>query len=120
MTEHESKKIVESIESKLGFSPKILHMIGDLDPDLLKSYQKCEKGLLSDGALSAKIKVLMALAVVASQRCEPCVVSQMKSALNQGATKEEIMETLGVIFVTSGAPGIATCREALKLLEESM
>lgn len=59
----------------------------------------------------------MALAVVASQRCEACTVSQMKSALNNCVTKEEIMETTNVIFLTSGAPGIATCREALKLIE---
>jgi alkylhydroperoxidase/carboxymuconolactone decarboxylase family protein YurZ len=42
----------------------------------------------------------------------------MKSALNHGATEEEIMETLEVIFLTSGAPAVAACREALKLLKE--
>jgi len=115
MSEH--KEILKNIEEKIGFKPGILHMLGELDPDFLTSYNRCDKKLLADGALSAKTKVLMALAVVASQRCEACTVSQMKSALNNGATKEEIMETMNVIFLTSGAPGVATCKEALKLLE---
>jgi len=61
--------------------------------------------------------VLMSLAVMASQRCEPCCVSQMRSALHHGATEDEIMETLNVIFITSGAPGVASCRQALNVLQ---
>jgi alkylhydroperoxidase/carboxymuconolactone decarboxylase family protein YurZ len=37
--------------------------------------------------------------------------------LNHGATKEEIIETMNVIFITSGAPGVAACRKALNLLQ---
>jgi len=107
---------LESIEGKMGFYPEIMGMIREMSPELFEFYKQCDKGLLTDGALPAKIKVLMALAVVASQRCDSCCVSQMRSALNHGATKEEIMDTLNVIFVTSGAPGVATCRQALKLL----
>jgi AhpD family alkylhydroperoxidase len=113
----EQKKIIEDIGEKLGFEPQVLHTIGELDPDFLQAYHKCDKKLLSDGALTAKAKVLMALAVVASQRCESCTVAQMRSALKQGATKEEIMETMEVVFLTSGAPGVASCREALKLVK---
>ena len=115
MNEHE--RIIENIGDKLGFEPQILHTVAQLDPDFLQTYHKCDKRMLSDGALPAKMKVLMALAVVASQRCESCTVAQMRSALNQGATKEEIMETMEVVFITSGAPGVASCREALKLVK---
>ncbi len=115
MSEH--KKIIENIGKKIGFEPEVLHTVGELDPEFLQAYHKCDKKMLSDGALPAKMKALMGLAVVASQRCEACTVSQMRNALNQGATKEEIMETMEVIFLTSGAPGIAACRDALKLVK---
>lgn len=101
----------------MGFTPEILNLMGDMNPELFAHYKKCEEGIQEDGALSAKVKVLMGLAVVASQRCEPCCESQMRSALHHGATKEEIMETMNVIFITSGAPGVAACRKALKLIE---
>lgn len=80
MNEHE--RIIENIGDKLGFEPQILHTVAQLDPDFLQTYHKCDKRMLSDGALPAKMKVLMAL-----------------------------------VFITSGAPGVASCREALKLVK---
>jgi AhpD family alkylhydroperoxidase len=120
MSEHEElehKELLDSMSEKLGFTPRILETVGDLDPDFLKKYNRCNHKLLSDGALPAKMKILMALAVVASKQCDRCTVVQMQSALKNGATKEEIMETMEVIYITSGAPAIASCREALKQLK---
>ncbi|HEY6585813.1 MAG TPA: carboxymuconolactone decarboxylase family protein [Candidatus Methanoperedens sp.] len=113
----EPKKVIDSIEGKMGFTPEIMNMMGEMNPDMFEHYKKCDDQIQEDGALSAKAKVLMSLAVMAAQRCEPCCESQMRSALNHGATKEEIMETMNVIFITSGAPGVAACRRALKLIE---
>ena len=113
----EHKELLGSMSEKLGFTPHILEILGELDSESLKRYNRCNKKLLSDGALPAKTKILVALAVVASKQCERCTVVQMKSALNNGATKEEILELMDVIFITSGAPAVAACRDALKLLK---
>lgn len=115
--ELEHKELIESMSEKLGFTPHILEILGDLDEESLKKYNRCNNKLLSDGALPAKVKILIALAVVASKQCERCTVVQMQSALKNGATKEEIMEVMDVIFITSGAPAVAACRDALKLLK---
>jgi alkylhydroperoxidase/carboxymuconolactone decarboxylase family protein YurZ len=96
MSEH--KEIFKNIEKKIGFKPGILHMLGELDPDFLTSYNRCDKKLLAD--VASKTKVLMALAVVGSQRS--CTVLQMKSALNNGATKEEIMQRSSEIIRIKG------------------
>ncbi|MFZ2497217.1 MAG: carboxymuconolactone decarboxylase family protein [Methanosarcina sp.] len=113
----EHKELLESMSEKLGFTPHILEILGELDSESLHKYNRCNKKLLSDGALPAKTKILIALAVVASKQCERCTVVQMQSALKNGATKEEIMEVMDVIFITSGAPAVAACRDALKLLK---
>jgi AhpD family alkylhydroperoxidase len=113
----EHEELLGSMSEKLGFTPHILEILGELDSESLKRYNRCNKKLLSDGALPAKTKILVALAVVASKQCERCTVVQMKSALNNGATKEEILELMDVIFITSGAPAVAACRDALKLLK---
>lgn len=115
MGEHE--ELIEKMSEKLGFTPQILETLGELDPEFLQKYKRCDHKLLSDGALPAKVKILIALAVVASKQCERCTVVQMQSALKNGATKEEIMEVMDVIFITSGAPAVAACRDALKLLK---
>lgn len=111
------KELVGDMSDKLGFTPEILNVLHDLDSEFLNKYNMCNHKLLKDGALSAKTKILMALAVVASKQCEKCVVSQMRSALKNGVTKEEIMEAMDIIFITSGAPAVAACKDALKLLK---
>ena len=113
----EPKKVIESIDGKMGFTPEIMNMMEEINQELFEHYKKCDDGIQEDGALPAKVKVLMSLAVMASQRCDVCCESQMRSALNHGATKEEIMETMNVIFITSGAPGVASCRKALNMLQ---
>lgn len=116
MKEQSGKEIVHSIGEKMGFTPHVLETLAELDEDFVKRYGACDGRLLTDGVLPAKTKILMALAVVASKQCESCVMSQMRSAIHNGATKEEIMETMEVISITSGAPAVAACREALKVL----
>ncbi|KXS44882.1 carboxymuconolactone decarboxylase family protein [Methanolobus zinderi] len=111
------EEILDDMSDKLGFTPQILETLGELEPEFLKKYNMCNNKILEDGVLPAKTKILMALAVVASKQCERCVISQMKSALKNGATKDEIMETMDVIFMTSGAPAVAACRDALKMLK---
>jgi AhpD family alkylhydroperoxidase len=114
----ENEKIIESMSEKLGFTPKIVEKMKELHPEMMHFYKKCDHKILSDGVLPAKTKVLIALGIVASQRCETCVVSQIKNALAHGATKEEILEVLEVIFMTSGATAVAACRQGLTLLED--
>nr|QNO47541.1 hypothetical protein GGGHDLIA_00031 [Methanosarcinales archaeon ANME-2c ERB4] len=70
------KQIVENISKKIGFTPDIMKTIGEIDPSFLRMYHKCDEGLLKDGALSVKVKTLMALAAVAAQRCEPRVMKR--------------------------------------------
>ena len=84
----EPKKIIESIDEKMGFTPEIMNMMGEMNPELFEHYKKCDDGIQEDGALSAKVKVLMSLAVMASQRCDPCCESQMRSALTTAPRKK--------------------------------
>ena len=115
MEEQSGKEIVHSIGEKMGFEPHVLETLVEINEDFVKQYGRCNGKLLTDGALPAKMKILMALAIVASKQCESCVVSQMKSAIHNGATKDEIMEVMEVISITSGAPAVAACREALRV-----
>jgi alkylhydroperoxidase/carboxymuconolactone decarboxylase family protein YurZ len=116
MEKDEVKKQLEFAKESMGFIPEIMSMIGKELPEWFSLYRASDKAMWKDTALSAKIKVLMAMAVVAGRLCPECVEMQMKSALNHGATKEEILDTLGVVFVTSGAPGVNVCKDALKKL----
>ncbi|GAB6189334.1 carboxymuconolactone decarboxylase family protein [Marinitoga arctica] len=59
----------------------------------------------SDGSLLGKHKLLMALAISAIIKCEPCVKGYVKLAYENGVTEEELLETLDVIMTMGGCPG---------------
>ena len=71
-----------------------------------------------DGALSRSFKELLALAISISVRCDSCIISHTHNALEAGATKEEVMETLAVAMQMCGGPAIVEGYRLVQILEE--
>jgi AhpD family alkylhydroperoxidase len=105
---------LKELRDDMGFSPELLKLVYESHPQMFDVIYHMDKNLLSDGKLSAKMKRLIAFAVVSATSCEACATAQMKAAMNMGATQEEILETLGVLVVTAGMPAVAIAREAFK------
>lgn len=92
-----------------------LEVFETLDPELLKLVQDTRRFALDeDGALPGKYKYLIALAMDASKGAIRSVTGLAKAAMQAGATKEEIAETLRVAQYISGVGGIYTAAVALK------
>lgn len=90
-----------------------LKIIETQDPDLFKNVQDTRALALSDGALPSKTKLLMAMALDASHGTVDGVRSLAQAAMNAGATKEEIMETVRVAQFISGVGCVYTAARAL-------
>jgi AhpD family alkylhydroperoxidase len=105
---------LKELRQDMGFSPALLKLVYESHPKMFDVIYKMDKELLGDGALSAKTKRLIALAVVSAMGCEACATAQMRAAMNMGASREEVLDTLGVLVVTAGMPAVATAREALR------
>nr|WP_320192629.1 carboxymuconolactone decarboxylase family protein [uncultured Desulfobacter sp.] len=78
-----------------------------------------EKTAYADGALNEKTKRLMALAIALGVGCENCILGQANAAIAQGATKEEILETLGVVISMRGTTGVAESLKIIQMLDET-
>ena len=85
-----------------------------LDPELLKLVDQTKALALNDGALPMKFKLLIALALDASQGTAEGVMSLAQQALNAGATKEEIMEAVRVAQYVCGVGCVYTAAHAFK------
>ena len=51
---------------------------------------------MAEGALSSKIKELIALAISITRECDGCVVAHARGAVRRGASGEEVAEMIGV------------------------
>ncbi|EIV99312.1 alkylhydroperoxidase AhpD family core domain-containing protein [Thermoanaerobacter thermohydrosulfuricus] len=93
--------------------------LGQEIPSVMKAFNELHHAATTSGALSTKEKELIALGIAVAIRCSHCILAHVNSALQAGATRQEIMETLGVAVLMSGGPGVAYATEALKILEEA-
>jgi AhpD family alkylhydroperoxidase len=82
-----------------------------------ESFLKLEEKTFSDGALDRKSKELMALSVSIVTKCEPCIEWHVQQALLQGASDEEIYETIDVAIEMGGGPAAAYARYALNAMD---
>ncbi|HCN84694.1 MAG TPA: hypothetical protein DIT07_13910 [Sphingobacteriaceae bacterium] len=67
-----------------------------LAPKNLEAWRNFSKTVFEAGALPEKTKQLIAVAVAHVAQCPYCIRSHSKSAMQKGASKEEIMEAIWV------------------------
>jgi AhpD family alkylhydroperoxidase len=72
-------------------------------PDLYDAYTPMSKAVIADGALPAKIKELVALAIAATRECDGCISAHARGAARQGATEAEVAETMSVVIMMNDA-----------------
>jgi AhpD family alkylhydroperoxidase len=97
---------------------KYLKEFGQALPEVMGPLRGLIDEAYREGALSVKIKRLMSLALALGAGCRNCVLGQAMYALDNGATREEIMETLAVVVSMRGTTGVAESLRVIQLLEE--
>ncbi len=84
----------------------------------MKGFGEMHDAALEDKALDPKTKEFIALGISVAIRCEPCIIAHTSALIKMGATREEIAETLGVVFFMAGGPGSAYGATALACYDE--
>ena len=87
-------------------------------PDPMSGFVRLHNWALEDGALSRKTKELMVFAISVALRCEGCIAYHTQDAVLAGATREELLETLGVAMLMGGGPAAVYAAHALDAIEQ--
>jgi AhpD family alkylhydroperoxidase len=87
-------------------------------PGPMTGFARLHKKAVEDGALSAKVKEMMALAVSIAVGCEGCIAYHTHDAIAAGATRAELLETIGVGVMMGGGPGTIYAAHALDAVEQ--
>jgi AhpD family alkylhydroperoxidase len=91
----------------------------ELCPEIHDGLERIRSVAFRDGRIAGKEKLLMALAIAASVKCEPCIRMYAEKASRAGATLEEAAEILSVTMALGGCVGEAWTQKALVALENS-
>lgn len=75
---------------------ELLEKKAELAPDNIEAWRNFSKTVFKSGALDAKTKQLIAVAVAHVTQCPYCIRSHTAQALQQNATKQELMEAIWI------------------------
>lgn len=105
----EMKDFLKQINGSLGkFSKE--------NPKEMGSFAKFLQSVESPGVLDVKTKELMAISLSIANHCHWCIAYHVNGALEQGATREEIMEASWVAVLMGGGPSLMY----MQLVEEAI
>lgn len=58
------------------------------------------------------------MAIAIAMRCDGCIAFHVRDAIKAGATRDEVLETIGVAIVMGGGPSVVYGVEAQEALEQ--
>ena len=88
-------------------------------PEVMKSFGAMAQAALKSNALDTKTKELMAIAIGVATRCDDCIAFHTKAALEHGATREEIMETLALAIYMGAGPSVMYASHAVEAFAQN-
>jgi AhpD family alkylhydroperoxidase len=89
-------------------------------PGPMSGFARLHKKSVEEGALSARVKELMALAVSSAVRCKGCIAYHVHDAVAGGATRQELLETIGVAVMMGGGPALIYAAHVQDAIEQFM
>ncbi len=95
-----------------------LAQLGQELPGPMSGFARLHRKAVEDGALSAKVKEMMALAISIAVGCDGCIAYHVHDAVKAGATRQELLETIGVALLMGGGPGSIYAAHALDAIDQ--
>jgi AhpD family alkylhydroperoxidase len=77
-------------------TPQIAHRRRNLAPSQQAAFEAFSKAAFADGAIPAKMKQIIAVAIAHVTQCPYCIRGHTKAALRAGATQNELMEAIWI------------------------
>ena len=86
-------------------------------PEAMQGFGQLARSAMAEGALSAKHKELMALAIGITQHCSGCIAFHVKALRKLQCTRAELEEVLALCVYMGGGPALMYVAETLKAWE---
>lgn len=99
-------------------SAELARKRSELAPDPLNAFKAFSKAVFAPGALDAKTKQLIAVAVAHTTQCPYCIKGHTEGAHRAGASDAEIMEAIWVAAEMRAGGAYAHSNLALQTLED--
>lgn len=87
-------------------------------PETWGAFGQLAAAATKDGAIDPKTKELIAIGIGIAMRCDGCIAFHVRTAVRHGATREEILETIGMAIYMGGGPSSTYGAMALEAYDQ--
>ena len=87
-------------------------------PEVMKAFGAMARAALQPQALDTKTKELIALAIAVAVRCDACIAFHADAALRQGATREQVLEAMGMAIYMGAGPSVMYAAQAMEAFDQ--
>jgi AhpD family alkylhydroperoxidase len=108
---------MDKIDETVRRRKKAHAKLQSLGSKVYDAFLHLEATTFSDGALSKKMKELIAVGISVTNDCESCMQWHIDQAASAGATMREVLETVEVGIEMGGGPATVSARFALEVME---
>lgn len=111
MKPHTYTSLIQDVRSHLA-------PLRQSQPELMQHFGALGKAALAPGALDARFKELIALAIAVATRCDDCIGFHTQTLAKMGVDEQEILEVLGVNVYMGGGPSLMYASHAVSAFRE--
>lgn len=100
---------------------RLVERLADLSRELsapMGGFSRLHRKTMEDGALPARVKEMMALAVSVAIGCDGCIAYHAHDAVVTGASRPELLEAIAVGVLMGGGPGSIYATHALDAVDQ--
>jgi AhpD family alkylhydroperoxidase len=87
-------------------------------PEVMKGFSALAQAALKANALDTKTKELIALSIAVATRCDGCIAFHAEAAMKQGASRAEVLETMGMAVYMGAGPSVMYAAQALEAFDQ--
>ena len=108
-----------SWKDKLSDTKSQLRALNKAHPDATKAFGELGKAVKQDnGPLDFKTKEFVALGIAIATKCDACIVLHIQALIRAGASRDEIVDVLGMTIQMGGGPSMMYAGKALECFDE--
>lgn len=87
-------------------------------PEVMSGFLAIARAALGGKALDPKTKELIAFGIAVAIRCDACVAFHAEAAVKRGATREEVMEAMGMAISMGAGPSVMYAAKAVEAFDQ--
>ena len=87
-------------------------------PETMKAFTALAQAATQPKALDTKTKELIALGIAVATHCDPCISFHAEAARKHGATRDEVMETMGMAIYMGAGPSVMYAAQAVEAYDQ--